>query len=367
MQKSRSLPTRRQARRSILSVVALAVGSILLTACGGGSSGGASQDEIDTAAEALPDDVQQLYRDAAAEGELLLYTGRPTQMVASMVEEFSKVYPGIKVESVQAGGEEHAQRLLTEYEAGAVVADVIEAGAPDYYGLIDNELVVPCGAPTEYADPELVDPDGLWNVTSVLVDFTAFNSDLLSGDAVPKGFDAYLDPALKGKIMTTDSLSPWQALRYGRFGGDLEATKEYFAQLKDNGLQIFTGNTTQAAELLASGQRAVYAWANELDITDLRSAGASVEVETSEAILTLYLSGCVVDAPHANAAKLWTRWILSKAGQEAQAAVGMTVVHPEVKGGVDIDSIATSYYVRPEYAADTEADLAAYNEIFDLG
>lgn len=199
-----------------------------------------------------------------------------------------------------------------------------------------------------------------------MVYFTAFNSDLVSDDVVPTSFDDLVDPKFEGKIMATDYLGPWQALRYGRFDGEIEATKAYFEKLRDNGLQIFTGSSPQAAELLASGQRPIYAWANDVDIADLSSAGAPVGKVTDEAVVALYLSGCVVDAPHPAGAKLWNQWILSEAGQQAQANVGMALVHPTVQGSIDVSQIKTPYYVRPEYAADTDADLAAYNTIFGL-
>jgi iron(III) transport system substrate-binding protein len=361
----RSVASARTRSRGAAAVVLTAL--LATSACGGDSSSRLSDDEIDAAASELPADVRSLYEAAVAEGSLLMYTGRPNEAVATMAEAFNKTYPGIKIESVQGGGEDSVQRLYAESQAGRVEVDIIEATSPDYYGVLQNDLAVPCEAPNEYEDEELEDPAGLWNVAMMLVDFTAFNTEDLSGDDVPLSFADLTDAKYKGKILTSDSLSPWQALRYGMFDGDLEATKQYFKKLVDNDMQVFTGNPKQTAELMASGQRPIFAWAADADISELRDEGAPVEAAPDEAVVTLYLSGCAKDAPNGAAAKLWMRWLLSEDGQKSQVETGFSSLHPNVESPVDVTTLKKAYFLRPEHAASTDEDLAAYNEIFGLG
>jgi iron(III) transport system substrate-binding protein len=360
----RSAASARTVNRGASAVVLAAL--FATSACGGDSSPQLSDDEIDAAASKLPADVRPLYEDAVAEGSLLMYTGRPNDAVATMAETFNQTYPGISIESVQGGGEDSVQRLYTESQAGRVEVDVIEATSPDYYAVLQNDLAVPCNAPNEYESEELEDPDGLWNVAMILVDFTAFNTEELSGEDVPLSFADLVDPKYKGKILTSDSLSPWQALRHGMFGGDLEATKDYFEKLVDNDMQVFTGNPKQTAELMASGQRPIFAWAADADISELRDEGAPVEAAPDEAVVTFYLSGCVKDAPNSAAAELWMRWLLSEEGQKTQVETGFSSLHPNVESPVDVTELKKAYFLRPEHAATTDEDIAAYNEVFGL-
>ena len=79
-----------------------------------------------TAAETTAAETTAAAEKKDASGTLTVYTSQPEADIQSLVEEYNKSYPDVKVEIFRSGTEEVVSKVLAEKEAGSVLADVLD-------------------------------------------------------------------------------------------------------------------------------------------------------------------------------------------------------------------------------------------------
>ena len=145
-------------------------------------------------------------------------------------------------------------KVWTEKEAGEIQADVIWGSDPLIYNLLDAEGL-------------LGDLSGIGNATAIADEFVTdhnyllvneryiaiiYNTDVLTGDAVPESLDDLLDETYAGTVVMADATQSSTALGIASCIYQLKGI-EYLESLKANGMML-TKSNGQVPSLILEGQ-----------------------------------------------------------------------------------------------------------------
>jgi iron(III) transport system substrate-binding protein len=265
--------------------------------------------------------AQTILDGAKKEGQVVFYASMEAVSAQKIVAAFERKYPFIKVDATRIGSERMATRLVAEAQARKVRADVVQQSAFDFYGGVEKGLFESYFSPERAAfPPDYRDDKGFWVMLAATLNVIAYNKKLVSPADVPKSFWDLVAPKWKGQLLMDDNESKWMAGMISYYG---EAkTMELMRNLAGQEIEFRTGHSLLQT-LLAAGERAavVVAFANGVD--RLKKDGAPIEWVGAEPIIGLTFGSAVVkDAPHPNAAKLLSDFLLSREGQEIIAGAG---------------------------------------------
>lgn len=265
---------------------------------------------------------KELYPKAKQEGEVIAYSVWDVEHVVAILDAFSKQFPGIKTSYWQARNPEIVTRVLTEFQAGRGSVDVI---------LSDNAPPVlrAAGAIMPYETVQgdaLILHDPTMPVVSLQVQALAYNTKKMKAADLPKSWEDLTNPKYKGIVALDDPM------RAGPLSTQLAALKGYW---KDDarwthfvkGLKALNvpvhRSTSAMFRLLIAGEYSIAEPALLHDLIHEKERGTPVDyVKTASPIVFGRYSGIYAKAPHPNAAKLLSEWLISPAGQAALDSVG---------------------------------------------
>jgi iron(III) transport system substrate-binding protein len=149
------------------------------------------------------DREEMLKAGAKKEAKLVWYTSLTAHRDIAIV--FEARYPGIKVETYRASGNDLTRRILSEAQSRRNLADLVETTPPTLMVMRDNKLLVPYFSPHLRNYPadskEEVDKDrALWTTDRESIISLGYNRNLIRAAEVPKNFTDLIKPAHKGKI-----------------------------------------------------------------------------------------------------------------------------------------------------------------------
>src|SRR5215475_13120817 len=142
----------------------------------------------------------ELIAKAKQEGQVTYYTDLIVdQIVRPITAAFEAKY-GIKVSFTRGDSQVNSIKLLNEYRAGRVMADV--------FGLTSNmEVLIEAGAVrpftaanAEELPPQYRDPDRYWVSSHLFVLTPGLNTGLVPAAQRPRSFDDLLQPRWKGHM-----------------------------------------------------------------------------------------------------------------------------------------------------------------------
>ena len=154
------------------------------------------------------DREQVLYAGAKSEGLVNWYTSLAGDSYKAMSRAFEAKYPGVRVEAFRNGGSELITRISEETKARRPTFDALETTYDFMMVSKANGLTRPYNSPVLVGYPA----DAKDKADAGLTFFTIFresymgfgyNKDQIPTNAVPRGFDGLLNPALKGKMGIT--------------------------------------------------------------------------------------------------------------------------------------------------------------------
>ena len=170
------------------------------------------------------------------------------------------------------------------------------------------------------------DKDGMWYGFAARARIIIVNTKLVAAAERPRGINDLLDPKWKGKIGIAKPLFGTTATHAACLfvaWGDQQA-KQYYLDLKANGVQVFSGNK-QVATAVGSGQAA-------FGMTDTDDAMGEIEAGNPVAIIypdrnpgdlgTLFIPNTLAimkGAPHQKAAEALADYLLSPAIEKTLA------------------------------------------------
>ncbi len=358
-----------------LAVVLVAMG-ILASACGGGAAAPSAAPSAAPATSAAATTVaptanpNELSADviskAKAEGKVVLYTSLETTDAETVLKDFAKAYPEIKVNLNRKSSSAILTQFATEAKAGTYLADILETGGIDVAGPIKDGYTQPFAdkVPAAKALPAgFVQLNGQFVNARSAVETFAWNTTLVKAGEEPKSWQDLLDPKWKGQILV--EASDWdfmQGLAKGLFKGDEAKLRDYFTKLAANKPSLIDGHSNMLAALEAGQAKVAFGIRGDQVQGDLDAK--KVPLAWNKDTIMLRLQGPVMakGAPNPNAALVFLQWYLSKDGaQKSLAAIKRIPAYTALADPVF--KFTNTFTSGPEDAPELPKYQALWNEL----
>jgi iron(III) transport system substrate-binding protein len=264
--------------------------------------------------------AQDVRAKAEAEGKLMFYATFNAADSKTLVDGFKQLYPKIEAVFYRATDSVMVERIVTENRAGQNLWDVVMTSSFYGHNLKKRGLFASYDSPERkfYRDG-YKDPQATW--TSSYTNYAAlgYNTRAVPKASVPKSYSDLLRPEWKGQIGLEGRAYEW-------FGTMLKAMGEekglpYMRELAKQA-QLRAGRTL-LAQLVAAGEfkGALTAYSQTFEV--LKPSGAPVDwVYLNPVFANIHPTGVAAKAPHPNAGKLFTDFVLSRRGQELIRGMG---------------------------------------------
>ena len=192
------LSRRSLSRRELLKalvVTGLALGSAAFATGCGSQQAPAAQPKTE---ESTKPDVDK----ARQEGVVQLYTSLDTQILAGIIDPFKAKY-GIDVKVYRAGSREVVSKILSEWDAGKYICDVLDASDVATFLMMKKRgmLTKYLPASTDAYPADMKDKDGYFTYNRLTQVIIGYNTKLITGDMIPKGWGDLADTKYKDKIV----------------------------------------------------------------------------------------------------------------------------------------------------------------------
>lgn len=263
------------------------------------------------------DREQMLYAGAKAEGKLVWYTSLAGDSYKDIIKGFEAKYPGVSVETYRAGGVELVARLEEEHKAKRNIADAIETTEGPLMFMRDGGMLHPYTSPVLKDYPAEAKEDagkGLYYWALARESYIGFtyNKSLISKTAVPKNFDGFLNPELKGKM----------GISLGSTGakiiGAMIRTKgvEFVKKLKSQDIKLYSIDAPALVNVIASGEIVASPAIFQSHTILAASKGANLEWLPMDLVPNNVGSAAIAARPpHPHAAVLMADFLLGPEGQ----------------------------------------------------
>jgi iron(III) transport system substrate-binding protein len=264
---------------------------------------------------------QQIIEGAKKEGKLNVNPGHDEGTIALLVKAFQKKYPFIDVSWGIVTGVEAGQRQLFEMAAGKSNVDVFspstgywnEYTKQNLYKPYDFRALTKAGALS--IPLEMVDDSGTVVWLGANTGVISYNSQLVSADKAPRGWESCLDPQWKGKfsVDTKPNVLAWLASRWGE-----EKLLNFARKLKENDPVWSRGNVRNLTQLV-SGELSMNCGMYIHEIQRLRkkdpSAPVAMVVPDPFPMSFHEPEAVYARAKDPNAGLLWIDFLASREGQ----------------------------------------------------
>ncbi|HEX6513284.1 MAG TPA: ABC transporter substrate-binding protein [Chloroflexota bacterium] len=314
--------------------LALSAGILALSACGGG--GAATSPASSPAARSEGATLQSLIDGARKEGALTFSYGGGTfggnEGIQKLAAAFNKAY-GLNVQVQVSPGEgmpAMVAKITQEYQAQKPAStDVVLSLADSMNVPIEAHSVqVPnwrSWAPNiqKIDNPDVLTPDGSAVVVQTFMSGISYNTRQVAKSEVPAVMADLLKPRFKGKIVSTVYATAFDWLASDSMWG-YKATLDYVKKLSTQVAGVMRCGEDQR---VATGEFDLFALDCSQSLTlELKSKGAPLDYTVpADAVLEEYVYAAVPQtAPHPNAAKLWTDFLVSPEAQQILRDVNFT-------------------------------------------
>ncbi len=267
------------------------------------------------------------------EGKVVWYTSLALPSSTMIANLFMNKYKGIEVEVHRTGSQRVLQRVMQEVSAGIKNVDIIHTSDGGHFVLLRKK-----GLLTKYLPKGLEsfpsgfkDKDGYYFGMRATLSVIAYNPKIVTEKEAPKSWKDLLDPKWRGKMVTAHPsysgiiATHVQAI-VNLYGWD------YFKELSRNKLHLVQ-SANDPAGVVASGERPVGANGAEYFYYKTMKQGNPLRIVYPKEGIPLVVSPVAIarDAPHPNAAKLFTDFIFTKESLQAMADLeGLYTGHPDV-------------------------------------
>jgi iron(III) transport system substrate-binding protein len=270
---------------------------------------------------------------AKKEGKVVWYTSLALPSSTMLAHLFMDKYKGIEVEVHRSGSQRVLQRAMQEVSAGIKNFDVIHTSDAGHFVLLKDKGLLMKHVPkgTESFPAGFKDNEGFYYGMRATLSVIAYNPKLVSDKEAPKTWKELLDAKWKAKQVTAHPGYSGIILTHvvalvNQYGW------EYFKELAKNKLHIVQ-SANDPAGVVASGERPVGVNGAEYFYYKTLKQGNPIKIVYPKEGIPLVVSPSAIakDAPHPNAAKLFTEFIFTKEAQQVLAdKEGLYTGHPEV-------------------------------------
>ena len=247
-----------------------------------------------------------------------------------VVKGFEEKY-GIKVEGIYVDEPNIQRRVSTESEAGVFQIDLFTTTTGPI-GSILNKWALPYTPKgfEKVADVKKMLPPG-WNQTPLIMNVVgvAYNKELVPPHQVPKSIYDLLKPEFKGKII---SRTPWLGSNwivhilsyYTWFNEDMNSWRDYWSRLKANVGRFEAGFVQlHTAVGLKEFPMGIYSLQYATKVWGGSYPALAYSTFKEGGIWWPNMAVVHTKAPHPNAAKLFTNFLISDEGQRLFAKEGL--------------------------------------------
>jgi iron(III) transport system substrate-binding protein len=291
----------------------------------------AAQTALEAASYTGPDRTERLLAAARKEGSLTLYSPTPGEYMKLLTDAFEKKY-GVKV-NVWRGLSEHIlQRAMLEARSGRNVADVIQNLAVSMEEMHRRNLLLPVASPmAKDLIPDAMPPHKDWMPTLHYVYAQAYNTARVKKEELPKTYADLLDPRWKGRLGIEAGDYDWFDEVVQQMGGGRKGQQFFCDLVTKNGLSVRSGHTL-LTNLVASGEVPLALTLYQYSPAQAKAKGAPIDWFVIEPAIAITDGiGVAKNAPHPNAAILFSDFMLSAEGQSSRAKIGYVPASTKVE------------------------------------
>ena len=314
-------------------------------------------------------DREKILEGAKKEGRLVLYTGMETDESSLFTKEFAKKYPFIKPEIFRSSGEKVQARFIVEHRANTHLADIFQTSIVQVYQLKNAAMLaryVSEEAPA-YADG-FKDVQGHWTAFYQIPYVIGYNTRMVAAKDAPASYEDLLNPKWKGLISLETEEYQWFYHLMQIMGRDKGL--DFMRKFAGQNLQMRKGHTL-LAQLVAAGESALATVVYSNRVERMKATGAPIDwVRFKGPTITAINAIAIPDrAPHANAARLFVDYVLSKEGQSLLRGLRRIPARSDI--APDPPSLTKGlnlYPARPEGMIENFTEtVARFDEIFNKG
>jgi len=266
-------------------------------------------------------DQDAILEGAKKEGVLVVYTSMSVDQVQRILDAFKTRYPFLKTTMFRAVGERLLTKIMTEAQAGKYDFDAVQSAESQAYFLKKKNLLQRYVSPeAKHIQKPFFDPDGYWTAVYIMPNVIAYNTRMVKRNEVPKTDEDLLQPKWKGKMGMDHTKPEWFAWKLKRMGE--EKGLAYMKKLGAQEFRLYAGLSV-VTNLLAAGEFPLVLNTYLHNVEDIKRKGAPIDWIAQDPIFTKFQPlGIGSKAPHPNAAKLFTDFMLSEEGQKVIASFG---------------------------------------------
>ena len=275
----------------------------------------------------------QLVQAARKEGKVVWHTSLALPSSTAISHYFQGKYKGIEVEVHRNGSQRVLQRFMQEATAGLKNADIVHTSDAGHFELLkDKGLLLKFTPQSVVGFPDgFKDKTGFYYGMRATLSVIAHNPKIVAEKDAPQTWKDLLNPKWGGKMVTAHPgysgiIMTHVLALVNVYGWD------YFRDLAKNKLHIVQ-SANDPAGVVASGERPVGVNGAEYFYYKTLKQGNPIKIIYPKEGVPLVVSPVAIakDAPHPNAAKLFTEFIFSKESQQLLAdKEGLYTGHPEV-------------------------------------
>lgn len=273
--------------------------------------------------------AQSVDADAAKkEGKVVVYGTVPPKSMSAINKGFEEQY-GIKVEYWRASSTKVMDRALTEWRAGRPGFDVVEGNRGVQLIMKKEGLFAKFTSPSSEKFPDqFKEKDGLITPWRFLPISILYNTELVKGSNIPKGFNELLNPKWKDKVSMPD---PSQHTTTAQFLDNLdklmgEKSKDFIKGLAQQQPHMVE-SLAPVANVLIRGEAQV----GITYVKYIKQYKGPIDYVMIDKFLAdpnyMSLSG---KPSNPNAARLYIEYATSAAGQKAISHEGEFVLYPGI-------------------------------------
>lgn len=194
-------------------------------------------------AEPTPAPVPTATPTATPTPSLTIYSGRSEDLVAPIIDEFSKL-TGIKVDVRWGGSSELAATIMEEGDNSP--ADIFYTKDPGALGSVSGKLSTLSDATLNKAKPEFRSANGSWVGISGRARAVAFSTKRVMESELPDSIWGFTDPKWKGRLAWAPTNGSFQTMVTGmrKLWGE-EKTKDWLKGVHANKPDVHKKNSTQ--------------------------------------------------------------------------------------------------------------------------
>jgi iron(III) transport system substrate-binding protein len=266
-----------------------------------------------------PEERQRLIiENGKKEGEVTLYTAVNMRDAQELIAGFNKSYPGIRVSVASLGGPGVLNKVLTEYRAGAHVADVVALNGISSMELIDKKIIVRYRSPMAgFLRKGFVDAEGYWPGLYAIGYTMIYNSKRVSQQEAPKRYEDLLQPRWKNNlIMDAEDHDLLAGLI--DLWGEAKATSFLRQIAQDQKVTLSRQSHTFMTQLVATGEHDLIVDGYVHNAVALKGKSAPIDYAMTNPTIIRPPTTIAITAraPHPYAAALLLDYHLSKQASE---------------------------------------------------